>query len=109
VRPKHVVLRRAADADIRGAVTFYREEAGLRVARAFVTALEEALGHLSRHPGAGSPRYEAELSLPGLRSWLLRDFPYVIFYREEEALVDVWRILHAHRDIPESLRPNLEG
>ena len=105
MRPKPVVLRRAADADIRGAILFYRDEAGLGVARNFVNDLEEALKHLSRHPGSGSPRYGTDLSIPGLRSWILRDFPHVVFYREEESRIDVWRVLHAHRDIPDTLRP----
>ncbi|MCY3505287.1 MAG: type II toxin-antitoxin system RelE/ParE family toxin, partial [Chloroflexi bacterium] len=31
-------------------------------------------------------------------------FPYMVFYVEREADVDVWRVLHAARDIPEWLR-----
>jgi toxin ParE1/3/4 len=40
------------------------------------------------------------LDIPGLRSWPLRRFPYVIFYIEQENHIDVWRVLHARRDIP---------
>ena len=54
----------------------------------------------SRHPGAGASRYAYELDIPGLQTWLLRRFPYLIFYIEQEDHIDVWRVLHGHRDIP---------
>jgi hypothetical protein len=38
--------------------------------------------------------------LPGLRSWPLRRFPYLIFFIEREEHIDVWRMLHDQRDIP---------
>jgi toxin ParE1/3/4 len=36
--------------------------------------------------------------------WPLRGFPYRIVYRDTGALLDVWRVLHAQRDIPAWLR-----
>ena len=41
-----------------------------------------------------------ELNLPDLRFWLVPGYPYVVFYMECDAHVDVWRVLHAQRDIP---------
>ena len=49
---------------------------------------------------AGSPRFSYELGLPGLRAYALQRFPYLVFYVEREDFVDVWRVLHGHRDIP---------
>ena len=40
------------------------------------------------------------LDLPGLRSWPLKRFPYLVFYVEHADHVDVWRVLHQNRDIP---------
>jgi len=40
------------------------------------------------------------LGLEGLRVWPLRRFPMLIFYQERPDTIDVWRILHAQRDIP---------
>ena len=48
----------------------------------------------------GSPRYAHELDLPDLRFWLVPGYPYIVFYVERDDHVDVWRVLHAQRDIP---------
>lgn len=101
---KPVVPRARAVRDAEDAVDFYAAEAGERVALRFVDALEAAYLAIGRHPSAGSPRYAHELDLPGLRSRLLRRFPFVVFYVERPDHVDVWRVLHAERDIPASLQ-----
>ena len=44
--------------------------------------LERSLFHISRHPGTGSNRYAHELNLPGLKSWPLTRYPYLVFYVE---------------------------
>jgi nucleoside-diphosphate-sugar epimerase len=38
--------------------------------------------------------------LDDLRAWPLRRYPYLVFYVERQDLLDVWRVLHAQRDIP---------
>ena len=106
--PKPIVLRERAKRDIDEAVEHYLSEARATVALAFITALEEAFRHIGFQPGSGSPRYARELDLPGLRSWMVTGFPYMAFYVEREADVDVWRVLHAARDIPEWFRQALE-
>lgn len=58
---------------------------------------------MSRSPGAGSARYGHELDLPGLRSRQLRRYPYLVFDVERADHVDVWRVLHADRDMPTRL------
>ena len=106
--PAEVTLRALAAADIDSAVTYYRTEAGPAVALDFVEALEAAIGHLGRHPLAGSLRFAYELDIPGLRCWSLRRFPYLVFYlTDRDDRVDVWRVLHARRDIPASLATDL--
>ncbi len=102
--PAEVALRALAAADIDSAVVYYRTEACPAVALDFVEALEAAIGHLSQHPLAGSLRFAYELGIPGLRCWSLRRFPYLVFYlTAHDDRVDVWRVLHARRDIPASL------
>ncbi len=98
--PLRVVLRERARLDIGEAVDWYRDNADVDTAVGFVDAVQAGLRHLGAHPDTGSPRYAAELDLPGLRSWLLGRFPYVVFYVEQPGRLDVWRVLHAHRDIP---------
>jgi toxin ParE1/3/4 len=49
---------------------------------------------------AVSLRYAHELDVPGLRCWPLRRYPHLVFFVERDDHIDVWRILHAERDIP---------
>lgn len=101
--PKPAVLRARAHADVQGIVDHYLAEAGAETARRFIDRLESAFRTLGRQPGIGSPRMGHELGLPGLRSWPLSPFPYVVFYIEGDAALDVWRVLHAHSDLPDWL------
>ena len=56
----------------------------------------------------GSPRYADELDIPGLRFRSAGKFPYLVFYVETEAEIDVWRVLHGARDIPAWMRAPAE-
>lgn len=79
-------------------------EAGEAVALGFIDALEHAWMHIGLHPATGSPRYAHELNLPGLRAWPMTRYPYLVFYLERADRIDVWRVLHAQRDIPAWMR-----
>jgi len=98
-----VDLRALAAADIEAAVDHYRKEAGPQAALDFVDALEVAITHLRHYPNSGSLRFAFELEIPGLRSWSLQQFPYLIFYVPQDDRIDIWRVLHARRDIPAHL------
>lgn len=97
---KPVIPREAAQRDIDQAIADYAAEAGEPVALAFIDALERAFRRIAQHPAVGSPRYAFELRLERLRAWPLRRYPYLVFYVEREDHLDVWRVLHAQRDIP---------
>ncbi|MBI5279678.1 MAG: type II toxin-antitoxin system RelE/ParE family toxin [Burkholderiales bacterium] len=97
---RQVVLRALAVADADAAIEWYLEEAGPEVALGFIDALQAANAHIARHPGTGSLRWGQALDIPGLRCWRLSRFPFLVFYFETQAGVDVWRVLHAERDIP---------
>ena len=101
----HVTLRQLATQDAEDALQYYEAEAPPGTAHRFVDALEQALEHLSRHPLTGSLRYAFELAIPELRTWPLQRFPYLIFYIADHDHVDIWRIMHAHRDIPATFSP----
>lgn len=102
--PKPVFLRERGRKDIDEGIDFYLAEAGEAVALRFIDALQVTLGAVGRQPRARSPRYGEELDLPGLRSRNLKRFPHVVFYLEHDHSVDVWRVLHAKRDIPARLQ-----
>ena len=97
---KAVIPRELANQDVDEAIDHYLGEGAEQAARRFVDDLEKAYTHISRQSASGSPRYAHELNLPGLRFWPLTRFPYLVFYFERGDVVDVWRVLHAKRDIP---------
>ena len=97
---KPVVLRERARRDIDEAVEHYLSEAGPAVALNFIDALEDALRQIGEQPASDSPRHAHELEIPGLRFRSIGRFPYLVFYVEREAEIDVWRVLHGARDIP---------
>ncbi len=101
---KPTIPRESASRDVEDAVDYYLNEAGEQVALGFVDALEQAYRHIAAQPASGSPRYAHELNLPGLRTWPLQRYPYLIFYVELANRIDIWRVLHGQRDIPAWLR-----
>jgi len=101
---KPVVPRDRANQDVDDAITYYLKERAGDATPSLVDALEDAYDLLGRHPAIGSSRYAHELGIPGLRSWSLPRFPYLVFYVEREDHIDVWRVLHGSRDIPASMQ-----
>ena len=81
-------------------IEHYLSEAEPAVALDLVDALEDALRQIGERPASGSPRHAHELDIPGLRFQSVGRFPYLVFYVEREADIDVWRVLHGARDIP---------
>jgi toxin ParE1/3/4 len=100
VSKKPIFPRELAHRDVEAAVDYYIREAGPDVALGFIDALQTAYRAIADHPAAGSPRYAHELSLPGLRSRGVKRYPYLVFYIEHDDRIDIWRVLHAQRDIP---------
>jgi toxin ParE1/3/4 len=101
---KSVTPHEQANLDVDEAIEHYLKDGAPQAALGLVDALEDAYALLGRHPGLGSSRYAYELDIPGLRTWPLRRFPYLIFYAELADRVDVWRVLHNRRDIPTSMQ-----
>ncbi|NRR31286.1 type II toxin-antitoxin system RelE/ParE family toxin [Oxalobacteraceae bacterium] len=100
MKSKLVLPRELANRDVSEIIEHYLNENAPQAGTRFINALEQAYSHIGRYPGTGSSRYAHELNFPGLRSWSLKRFPYLVFYIEREDHVDVWRVLHAERDIP---------
>lgn len=65
--------------------------------------VEAATQHIGRHPGIGSLRYASLTGFTALRSVTVRRFPYVILYIDRDDRIDLIRLLHLKRDIPQSL------
>jgi toxin ParE1/3/4 len=107
VKLKPVVPRTKANEDVEHAIAYYLDQQANKAALGFIKALELAYVHISKQPATGSPRYAHSLDLPGLRSWSLSRYPYLVFYMESAETIDVWRVLHMSRDIPEWLSQEL--
>lgn len=100
---KPVILRRVADRDVQDTVAYYMREVGADTARNFIDALAAGTARIGKNPKLGSLRYAEFLAIPGLRNRKLQRFPYLLFYLERADYIDVWRVLHSARDIPEWL------
>ncbi len=101
---KPIQRRRRAQLDIEEATDYYLHEAGARVALTFADRAEDTLNAIGAAPRIGSPRYAHQLGVRGLRMRAIRGFPFLIFYVEQDDRVEVWRVLHARRDIASSLQ-----
>jgi toxin ParE1/3/4 len=99
-----VRLRQLAATDLENASEFYRQQGGEQTALDLIDVVERAIRRIGRNPNVGSLRFAHELAIPDLRAWPLSRFPFIVFYVDAEEIVDVWRILHAHRDIPTTLQ-----
>jgi len=103
MKGKPVIPRTLANQDVEDAIRYYLDEQADQAALGFIDALEGAYTHIGRHPASGFSRYSRELELPGLLCWPVKRYPYLVFYVERDDHIDVWRVLHGSRDIPEWL------
>ncbi len=104
MKHKQLVLLPLAEQDIAAAIDHYFGEGGAELATRWVHDVEIALRHVASHPASGSQRYADMLAIPGLRCWPTKHFPYIVFYVERATQVDIWRVLHGHRDLAAWLR-----
>ena len=101
---KPVVTRHKADEDLDIAFDYYLLEAGPEIAEAFINEFERVASYLSRNSTSGSTSIGHALAIKDLRQWPLRRFPYLIIYVDRGHIVEIWRVLHGQRDIPELMR-----
>ena len=98
---KKLVIRPQAVVDLDDQALFIAVdsiEAGLRL----YAAAHEAYARLLGMPELGARRELENPELEGLRMWPIPDFPnHLIFYRPTNDGVEIVRVLHSARDIPE--------
>ena len=92
-----------AEADVDHAVVHYMEEATIDIAANFIADYDNALVHIGRFPGTGSPRYADTADYLGLRFWGLDRYPYAVFYIERDTFIEIVRVLHQSSVIPAHL------
>src|SRR6266404_1290327 len=69
-------------------------------ARRFYSAVRQAYREIRRFPFIGVKRHFAEA---GVRSWRVRGFQYLVFYRPAAERVEVVRVLHGAMDLEREL------
>ncbi len=83
----------------------YLGERNLKSAKRFLVNAEATFAALARTPGMGAPYRVNDPRLAGLRCCRVKQFKnHVIFYRPLADGIDVIRVLHAARDIPNALK-----
>ena len=95
------VLTAEAQRDLRTIRDYVLEEGGFRAARYVVASIVTAFRALARTPGQGHRR-EDLTRRDEIRFWAV--FSYLIVYRIDKRPLTVIAILHAKRDVEESLR-----
>jgi toxin ParE1/3/4 len=92
---KRLVVRPRAERQIRAAILYYvKTMQAPGAAKGFVDELQQAYETIKRNPDSGSPRLEVELGMPGVRSWALSRYPYLVIYVRHPELVDVVDVPH---------------
>ncbi|MCX6922489.1 MAG: type II toxin-antitoxin system RelE/ParE family toxin [Verrucomicrobia bacterium] len=87
--------------DLQAAARYIRRD-NPAAARAFLEASYHTFDFLSRNPGVGRKR--SDLGFPEVRSWRVEGFRrYLVFYRQLQDRVQIWRVLHGARDLHEDL------
>jgi toxin ParE1/3/4 len=92
--------------DITQALNHYIDQDVAQLPERFLAELDAAFRHIAQHPGTGSPRYAGQRTAKGLRCWLLRRFPYAVFYLVSDERISVIRVLHQASNIPKHLNKN---
>ena len=66
----------------------------------FYSALRTAYREIERFPYIGVKRHFAE---PGLRSWRVKGFPHLVFYKPTGDRIEIVRVLHGAMDLESKL------
>jgi toxin ParE1/3/4 len=70
----------------------------------FFDAARQTFAALARMPGMGH-LYESEEDIANIRKWTVKGFKkYLIFYRYDDEILEILRIVHATRDLDPLLK-----
>ena len=88
---KAVIIHSEAKRELNSAIAYY-EKQKIGLGLDLLSEIEQALEKIKINPNLGTPH-----SIEGLRRYVIRRFPYIIFYAELEALIWVVAIAHGKR------------
>lgn len=99
-----IIRKPRAKADLVDQFAYIAED-NLDAGHRFLVAAEETIQLLCEMPGIGQLRYDiSNPRLVGLRSRRIPGFEnYLIFYRSIEGSIEIIRVMHGARDLPNVL------
>lgn len=101
---KPIRLTPKADSDVDSCFLWIHKD-NPSVAIKFIDAIEQTCNTLAQMPGIGSRNYCDIALARGIRMIAVNNFNnYLLFFIEYETHIDVIRLLHGARDIPEILQ-----
>ena len=95
-----VIVRNRATQDIRLQANYILAQGNREAAERFLLFTESAFSQLAITPNMGKVM-RLPLSIQGkIRQWRIKNFrDFLIFYRVQEDLVEILRVLHGARDL----------
>ena len=94
----------AAQADINNQTGYYVQEADIGTALRFLDAVEGTFELLKSQPHMGARTKLSHPALAGSRFVPVKGFEKILaFYRAQAGCIDVIRVIHSSRDIPNLL------
>lgn len=84
-----------AEQDLENILTYYLEEAGLRVANAIFVRIKEQVGSLTLFPHRCRPG-----RVPGTKEYVLHRLPYIAVVHIGDDTVSVLNLIHTARKYP---------
>ena len=88
---KSVIVHGEATEELDNAIKYY-EKQKMGLGLDLLSEIEQALEKIKINPNLGTPH-----TIQGLRRYVIRRFPFIIFYLEFEALIWVVAIAHGKR------------
>jgi len=100
---RRIIITPRADLDIDKLFTYIAQD-NLDAAIRFFDSARMTFAQLARTPGIGSICEVKNSPLQGLRKWAVKGFEkHLIFYSYSDEYMEVLRVLHGVRDIPNIL------
>jgi toxin ParE1/3/4 len=96
---KRYLVTYDANLDLAEIQNYLANEAGVSVARYVLKSIKEALSFLGQTPNAGHDR--KDLTLSPVKFWPV--FSYLVIYDPKPRPINIVRVLHSGRDIPNLL------
>jgi len=99
-----LIVKDRATQDLRQQANYILVNGNADVAAKFLSAAEVTFAQLAKTPGMGKATQLVGSRLGEIRQWRIKDFQdYLIFYRIQDATVEILRIFHGSRDLADVL------